>query len=1416
MANSITIDIIANFTDNASAQIKQLDGLLDKLEKRSVNIGAGIGAGNYTSGSYLPGTTPIKSGRKSAISSVGHQMATSTIDALGAGFDNVFSIEPVLQGLRKVGSVFGGAAKITAGAITAGGAAIEAATITTGMSFEAGMSKVKALSGASDAEMAELTSYARSEAKRTKFTATETADALGYMGMAGWKVDEMEAGLPAILNLAAAGGTDLGTTSDIVTDAITAFGLGADQSTHFSNVMAAAAANSNTSVGLMGETFKYSAPIAGMMGYSIDDVALATGLMASSSVKGSMAGTALRTGIANLTNPTKTMQSVMNKYGLSVKNADGSMKSLKEVIDDVRTAFKGNANPDDETGDLFSLFGKYGASGWAAIVNASDEDYQQLYEKLSTADDGVGAAQAMSDIMMDNLQGDWYKLTSAWSDVMMGSYDFQSPYLRQGVQALTAWVSDSLPGYVDSAANYLGPMINNGMALLNNPQDMPGWMYKDYLEYGAPQDTLGKLGFMFDEYVSKPVSDWWNNGGGRENVTNGAESAGNIAGTIISDIVNGLTGGEIGGAAGEVAQSFVSGFADGISNVDWGGVVGPVSEGIVKGLGAVISAGFEANPGLGVLMAVGLCNSILKGITGKGALGWLGEVLKKKLLGGKNENGTGGLGTGDGMTAETVNITAGVVNVYGPINQKSSVPSIENVFQPVQQKTLALPPASAFAFIPSLSGALSQFGFGAEISMPELNFSWEKEGVEVPMPEFNFAGEAENIEIPMPTFSFTEEGLEITVPVALEGTDPETLKVTVPVEASEQSETKPDTSNTSVSEPTKAPTSQTTWQISPISAVGESISNGGQVVEGKVIQPVSQEKLPFTLDEWNSAKTREKRKMLKSIGVDGEDADNVIRAADGIGSAPSMSKDYGQILQQAGDAIQRGAIGAVSLFRLLNGDASGIGGLGELFRGVQNPFETVVHAGEYTPEELAALNGETVPTDLSNNEIGLSIMNAFSSSVNPENMSFEGLSIGQSFMNAIAASISPENMSFEGLNIGSSVMNAIAMSISPENMSFEGMDIGASIMNAIAMSVSPENMSFEGLNIGQSIMGAISQSLSPENMSFEGMDIGASIMSAIATSVSPENMSFEGLNIGPSIMSAIGQSLSAENMSYEGLDIGPQIMSAISASFESLDLSGLDIGSKIMSAISASLEGIDVSGIIAPITAQLDALSATEYNISIGVTDNATPIITTVQTSLNTLAATQCTPTISANDAASSVIASVSAALATLDGSSATVTINVRKNGSLFTGLATGTSNAPEGLAVINDQMGVSDPTELVEHNGTLMEFAGRNVVVPLSSGDKVYTAAQRRRMLDRMPHYAGGKNNDLSFTQQRVSVESGSGGGVNFAKGSVPINLTVNAEDGDIVEQISGRMDEISESVVRSLNRRLSDLFANSPRRVA
>lgn len=342
--------------------------------------------------------------------------------------DTGLNTEGIEKGLNKLNKITKSGLSATAaaiGAVTAGLVAAGGYAAKAGSDFEAGMSKVSAISGATGKDLEALTDKAKEMGAKTKFSATEAASAFEYMAMAGWKTDDMLNGIEGIMNLAAASGENLASVSDIVTDALTAFGLSAKDSGHFADVLAKASSSSNTNVGMMGATFKYVAPIAGSMKYSIEDTAVAIGLMANAGIKGEQAGTSLRAMLTRLVKPPKEAAAAMEDLGLSMTNADGTMKPLNNVVKQLRGSFT-NLDDSQKASYASAIAGQEAMSGLLAIVGASDEDFNTLVESINSAD---GAAEEMAETMQDNLQGKITILKSSAEGLGIAIYEhIQSPF----------------------------------------------------------------------------------------------------------------------------------------------------------------------------------------------------------------------------------------------------------------------------------------------------------------------------------------------------------------------------------------------------------------------------------------------------------------------------------------------------------------------------------------------------------------------------------------------------------------------------------------------------------------------------------------------------------------------------------------------------------------------------------------------------------------------------------------------------------------------------------------------------------------------------------------------------------------------------------------------------------------------------
>ena len=334
--------------------------------------------------------------------------------------------------IQNVGKAVTSVGKTMTTHVTAPIVAMGAAAVKVTADFDSSMSKVAAVSGATGSELEQLRAKAREMGAQTKFSASEAAEAMNYMAMAGWKTGDMLSGVEGIMDLAAASGEDLATTSDIVTDALTAFGKSAQDSGRLADIMAAASSNANTNVAMMGETFKYAAPVAGSLGASMEDTAVAVGLMANAGIKASQAGTALRTGLTNLAKPTKQMKSYMDKYGIAlVENNDGSI-NLRETMVSLRKRM-GDMSETEQAAAASAIFGKNSMAGWLAIINGSDEDFNKL---TSAVDNSAGKAKSMAEIMQDNLGGQITKLKSQVQELGISFGEQLIPYVSKAVEKI--------------------------------------------------------------------------------------------------------------------------------------------------------------------------------------------------------------------------------------------------------------------------------------------------------------------------------------------------------------------------------------------------------------------------------------------------------------------------------------------------------------------------------------------------------------------------------------------------------------------------------------------------------------------------------------------------------------------------------------------------------------------------------------------------------------------------------------------------------------------------------------------------------------------------------------------------------------------------------------------------------------------
>ena len=480
------------------------------------------------------------------------------------------------------------------GTAAALGAAIYAGPVKKSRELEAQMSTVKAISNATTEDMTRLTDMAKHMGATTQFTAVEAGKALEYMAMAGWKTDQMLGGLPGIMNLAAASGEDLGQVSDIVTDALTAFNMTADQSGRFADVLAQASSNANTNVSMMGATFQKVAPVAGTLGYSVEDMSLGIGLMANASVKAETAGTSLKTALANMAKPTKQMQAYMDKYGISLTNADGSMKTFREVIDNLRSSL-GGLSKTEKTAAATAIFGKESFAGMLAIVNASDADFKKVSDSVNNA---AGAAERMAAIKLDNLEGDVTLLKSATDGLQTAIGDALLPTFRAGTQQLTKFVSN-LTEFINANPELVRTIVKVTAGLLAfKAAALTAKL--GFLELKGGVLTIQKVMALFKgktalagveavgfagkvKGVAKSVTGYFSG------IGSAAGGVGRAFGQMFSGTKIGGVFSKIGGAAGGVFSKLFSGMG-GVATRAFTGVAGTITN-ILGKAGTAVAAG---------------------------------------------------------------------------------------------------------------------------------------------------------------------------------------------------------------------------------------------------------------------------------------------------------------------------------------------------------------------------------------------------------------------------------------------------------------------------------------------------------------------------------------------------------------------------------------------------------------------------------------------------------------------------------------------------------------------------------------------------------------------------------------------------------------------------------------------------------
>jgi len=638
MAARVVIDVAAQFTDGVTPGASKAQAAIAKLERQARRLG-------HTKVAVALQAVDRASRVVNTVWNTGKRIAgkvwratVTVLDKATAPIRKIFGLlkSPILQAGAVLGVGFGAADMLN-----------------TYADFSSTMSAVAAISGATGREMSALTAKAKEMGATTKFSASEAGAAMTYMGMAGWKTQDMLSGIEGVMNLAAASGESLATTSDIVTDGLTAFGMSASDSSHFADVLAAASSNANTNVSLMGETFKYAGTQAGALGYSIEDVAFATGLMANVGLKGSMAGTSLNAIMTRLATNTSGAADTVRALGVEFFNSDGTARKLSDVMDELRQATAG-MTAEQKSSFANTVAGMEAQKGLLAILNASEADYNKLADAIHNAD---GAAARMARIMQDNLSGSIDKLKSAAEGAQLAIMEKLAPHLRRFID----WLAEKMPGVgntVGNSVDWIGKKVKRASDIIREITGGADFKFGDMGE---------KFNLLWKGLVVDPLGDWWKNGG-RDTAITTAGTIGKGLGEILKVELLGIFGmtdllsGDAGNAGMSVAQSFAKGFADGF---DFSLVAKKLKDALgnvwnaLPGWGKVLAGGMIGQQVIG-----GLSTAILKVMTlYKGAKKFIGSANAGTGLLGKGANIAIALGAGN--LPGNASLSAGKLSALG-------------------------------------------------------------------------------------------------------------------------------------------------------------------------------------------------------------------------------------------------------------------------------------------------------------------------------------------------------------------------------------------------------------------------------------------------------------------------------------------------------------------------------------------------------------------------------------------------------------------------------------------------------------------------------------------------------------------------------------------------------------------------------
>ena len=618
MNDTVTvIDIVAQVTDETDRGARSAESNVSKLERSMMKLQKQIQG--------------MKGKSKLEVAATLKDMASKGLQNVAAAGKKIAgkvwtvtlkAVDLVTAPFKKVLGLL--ASPVTQAAAFAGVSLGVADTINTFKDFEQGMANVKAISGATGEEFDALSNTAKQLGESTMFSAAQAAEAMENLAMAGWKSKDIVAGMPGLLDLAAAGSVDLATAADVTSSALAQFKLDASESARVADVLAATATNSKTDIAGLGESLKMAGTQAGALGYSIEDAALAIGLMGNAGVDASSAGTALRSTLARMAkqeglsaDESNAVTEAMDKVGVSLTDAQGKSKSLMTVMKELRAGFKGMTET-EKAATAANLAGMYAQSGLLAIVDASDEKFDELAAAIANAE---GAASEMAKTKMDTLQGSLYYLQSAAEGVKIAIGEKLKPYVKDLVDWVTAHMPD-IQNAVGGAVDFITGKIDSVMESIKSLTGSQEWQNAETL--------WDKIKLAWDKLIADPFDAWWS-GTGKSWLAEKANSIGEGLGTAIKTGILALLGIDVSGAAADgmdIGKSFFDGFMDGF---DWSEVSKRLGESLKDGLkflfkdAATLLPGGEEASGTSALSAAALGYGALK----------VGQIGYKAYKGGK-------------------------------------------------------------------------------------------------------------------------------------------------------------------------------------------------------------------------------------------------------------------------------------------------------------------------------------------------------------------------------------------------------------------------------------------------------------------------------------------------------------------------------------------------------------------------------------------------------------------------------------------------------------------------------------------------------------------------------------------------------------------------------------------------------------